>query len=52
LSGYGEKNLEHMRKVSEKYDPEGVFQTMVPGGFKLRNAGLRALESKGKTGSA
>jgi hypothetical protein len=52
LTGYGEKNLEHMRKVSAKYDPEGVFQTMVPGGFKLKNAGLKQMELKGKKEAA
>lgn len=39
LTGYGEENLEKMRDVSKKYDPEGVFQTMVPGGFKISKAG-------------
>jgi len=25
--------------MAEKYDPLGVFQTMVPGGFKISKAG-------------
>ncbi|KAF1957642.1 FAD-binding domain-containing protein [Byssothecium circinans] len=38
LSGYGEESLERMRKVSEKFDPAGVFQKAVPGGFKINVA--------------
>ncbi|KAF9872422.1 FAD binding domain-containing protein [Colletotrichum karsti] len=39
LGSYGSDNLEYMREVAEKYDPEGVFQTRIPGGFKLSRAG-------------
>jgi hypothetical protein len=35
LETYGEDNLGFMRAVSKKYDPKGVFQKRVPGGFKL-----------------
>ncbi|KAF2136381.1 uncharacterized protein K452DRAFT_353972 [Aplosporella prunicola CBS 121167] len=35
LRSYGEENVRKMRAAAEKYDPEGVFQTMVPGGFKI-----------------
>ncbi|OBT74599.1 hypothetical protein VF21_06372 [Pseudogymnoascus sp. 05NY08] len=35
LESYGEGNLEFLRDVSRKYDPKGVFQKQVPGGFKL-----------------
>ncbi|KKK12760.1 hypothetical protein P175DRAFT_0542298 [Aspergillus ochraceoroseus IBT 24754] len=38
LRGYGEDNLREMRRVAEKYDPLGVFQYQVPGGFKLSQA--------------
>ena len=31
--GYG-KSLPRLRETSERYDPDGVFQTLVPG-FKL-----------------
>lgn len=31
----GEERKEWLRGVSRKVDPEGVFQTCVPGGFKL-----------------
>ncbi|KAH7202389.1 hypothetical protein DER44DRAFT_787188 [Fusarium oxysporum] len=35
LSTYGPKNVEFIRKVAKKYDPKGVFQTRLPGGFKI-----------------
>lgn len=35
LSTYGEENIELMKDVAAKHDPEGVFQDRVPGGFKL-----------------
>ncbi|KAK1241850.1 hypothetical protein MKX07_007673 [Trichoderma sp. CBMAI-0711] len=35
LVSYGADNLEFLRRVSNKYDPTGVFQLKVPGGFKL-----------------
>ncbi|KAL6895347.1 hypothetical protein HDV57DRAFT_479239 [Trichoderma longibrachiatum] len=35
LASYGADNLEFLRQVSKKYDPAGVFQRKVPGGFKL-----------------
>lgn len=35
LGAYGRKNLEFLRDVSLQYDPSGVFQARVPGGFKL-----------------
>ncbi|KAK2764444.1 hypothetical protein FQN54_009138 [Arachnomyces sp. PD_36] len=38
LRGYGEENLQKLKRVSEKYDPDGVFQTAVPGGFKVSKA--------------
>lgn len=37
LESYGTRNLEYMRSVARRYDPEGWFQNMVPGGFKLGN---------------
>lgn len=39
LGSYGVKSLDLMRAVSKKYDPDQVFQKLVPGGFKLSNAG-------------
>ncbi|KAI8632446.1 FAD-binding domain-containing protein [Xylariaceae sp. FL1651] len=35
LGSYGEENLAFLRATSRKYDPQGVFQKKVPGGFKL-----------------
>jgi len=35
LGSYGGVELGRMREVARKYDPTGVFQTQVPGGFKL-----------------
>jgi FAD/FMN-containing dehydrogenase len=35
ISGYGAANKAQLQAVSRKYDPRGVFQTQVPGGFKL-----------------
>jgi hypothetical protein len=35
ISSYGEVNKLRLQEVSKKYDPEGVFQKLVPGGFKL-----------------
>jgi hypothetical protein len=35
LSTYGEENVKFLKKVATKYDPDGVFQTRMPGGFKI-----------------
>lgn len=35
LASYGEENLEFLRKVRKAYDSDGLFTTLVPGGFKL-----------------
>jgi hypothetical protein len=35
LESYGEDNVRFLKAVAAKYDPKGVFQTRVPGGFKL-----------------
>lgn len=35
LKGYGEENVKYIRRVANKYDPYGVFQYQVPGGFKI-----------------
>ncbi|KAK0112796.1 hypothetical protein ONS95_014528 [Cadophora gregata] len=35
IKGYGAANVAKLRAVSKKYDPAGVFQKLVPGGFKL-----------------
>ena len=35
IESYGERNVKFLQKTAKKYDPKGVFQTKVPGGFKL-----------------
>ena len=36
FSGYGEANKNRLIRISKEYDPEGVFQFLQPGYFKLR----------------
>lgn len=38
LGGYGAANMQMMRDLSAKYDPNGVFQNLVPGGWKIKSA--------------
>ncbi|KAJ5587856.1 uncharacterized protein N7459_003621 [Penicillium hispanicum] len=38
LRGYGADNLREILRVAKKYDPAGVFQTQMPGGFKVSQA--------------
>ncbi|KAH7390741.1 hypothetical protein DE146DRAFT_766790 [Phaeosphaeria sp. MPI-PUGE-AT-0046c] len=35
LKSYGQKNVDFMRKVAAKYDPNGVFQKRVVSGWKI-----------------
>lgn len=35
LASYGAENVEKMKTAAEKYDPNGVWQRQVPGGFKI-----------------
>lgn len=35
IAGYGAAEKSRLQKVSKKYDPAGIFQKAVPGGFKL-----------------
>ncbi|KAL4961389.1 FAD-binding oxidoreductase [Aspergillus stella-maris] len=37
LRGYGAENLAFLRQVAKEYDPTGVFQSQVPGGFKVNS---------------
>lgn len=37
LKSYGEENVKYIRRVANTYDPYGVFQHQVPGGFKISN---------------
>lgn len=35
LQSYGPDNVQRIREAAAKYDPEGVFQRLCPGGFKI-----------------
>lgn len=35
LEGYGPENVDRIREAAARYDPEGVFQKLCPGGFKV-----------------
>ncbi|KAI1259890.1 hypothetical protein F5Y18DRAFT_432862 [Xylariaceae sp. FL1019] len=35
IGSHGAENKEKLQDVSRRYDPEGLFQKRVPGGFKL-----------------
>jgi hypothetical protein len=35
ISSYGAGNKKNLQRASTKYDPEGIFQKGVPGGWKL-----------------
>jgi hypothetical protein len=35
IASYGAENVEFLREVSKDVDPEGVFQRLARGGFKL-----------------
>lgn len=35
IEGYGSSSKAKLQAASKKYDPKGIFQTAVPGGFKL-----------------
>ena len=35
LTGYGPENVKFMKKVATKYDPLGIYQNLLPGGFKI-----------------
>ena len=39
LEGYGEVMGAFMKDVAERYDPRGVFQWLMPGGFKVSGLG-------------
>ncbi|KAK4113194.1 FAD-binding domain-containing protein [Canariomyces notabilis] len=38
LASYGTENVEKLRSVAAKYDPDQVFQRLCPGGFKVSKA--------------
>jgi len=38
FKGYGEESQANLNAASKKWDPEGIFQMGVPGGFKISNS--------------
>ena len=38
ICAYGAKKVRFLQQTATKYDPTGVFQTLVPGGFKVSQA--------------
>ncbi len=38
LCGYGAESVKFLKETAVKYDPEGVFQKLMPGGFKVSQA--------------
>lgn len=43
IGSYGPANVNKIKAASAKYDPGQVFQKLVPGGFKLADAGKKPL---------
>lgn len=39
LGYYGDDNLQFMKEVAKKYDPNEVFQNLVTGDFRVSKAG-------------
>ena len=37
LSAYGAEKVKFMKSVASKYDPLGIYQKLLPGGFKIAN---------------
>lgn len=35
LAGYGAEKVRFMKNVAKKYDPLGIYQTLMLGGFKI-----------------
>ncbi|KAH8589194.1 hypothetical protein B0O99DRAFT_600145 [Bisporella sp. PMI_857] len=35
IASYGKENEEHIQQEAKKYDPGRIFQTLMPGGFKI-----------------
>ncbi|RDW87250.1 hypothetical protein BP5796_02944 [Coleophoma crateriformis] len=49
LAGYGEENIGKMQTLSKKYDPAGIFQSLVPGGWKILFHNLYDMSAGTKT---
>lgn len=35
IESYGKENVQRMKQIQRKYDPQGVWDRVLPGGFKL-----------------
>lgn len=35
IASYGEENVQRLRSIAQAVDPDGIFRTQVPGGFKI-----------------
>lgn len=35
IKSYGAANVQKLKQVANKYDPQGIFKDIMPGGFKL-----------------
>ena len=35
IASYGEENVARLKQIAASYDPDAVFQNLVPGGQKL-----------------
>jgi hypothetical protein len=42
LASYGSENVAKIRAAAKRVDPEGIFQTKAPGGFKISRVGSAA----------
>jgi hypothetical protein len=42
LASYGSENVEKIRATARKFDPQGIFQSKAPGGFKISRVGTEA----------
>ncbi|KAF2157100.1 FAD binding domain-containing protein [Myriangium duriaei CBS 260.36] len=40
VASYGSAHKQRLLEIAEQYDPQGIFQTLTPGGFKLARAPL------------
>ncbi len=38
LCSYGPDNVAFLKSTAKKYDPDGVFQKLAAGGFKVKSA--------------
>lgn len=38
FESYGESNLRRLQEIRDKYDPEGIYTDLMPGGFKVAHA--------------